>query len=89
MAFLGIRGLVTRRQPRLPIGPLHARLRRNAAATGVPVDVQLGGRRSAERRAYRRGLTAGWLTETAADRLAIYVLGVHPSDVWDEWWEAA
>lgn len=39
------------------------------------------------RQAYVRVKSRGTVSLTVADRLAVKLLGLHPSEVWDDWWE--
>lgn len=45
--------------------------------------------RDSLRRAYERAKQEGTLTFTAADRLAVEWLAVHPSEIWPDWFELA
>ncbi len=55
---------------------LHGDAAKIAAATGV------------DRMTAHRWIVAGGLSELQADRCAI-ALGLHPGEIWPEWWEAA
>jgi len=41
------------------------------------------------KRAYHRAKERGHLEVHAADRLAVEWLGIHPSEVWADWFELA
>lgn len=73
---------------RFPAGPLIARVERAATASGSSVLGICGGH-SRSYKIYQRARITGRLTVTGADWLAVTVLGVHPSDVWPDWYEVA
>ncbi len=68
--------------PMLPSEPLVALVEARGGVTACcGADPRL-------RRAYARAKEAGELTETTADLLSLRLLGVHPWELWDEWFPA-
>jgi hypothetical protein len=78
----------------LPIEPLRDYVDRRAFAEAITAQqrkqggqaVLFGGDGSSVYRAYLRGVQRGYVTWIAADQLCCY-LGVHPANVWPDWYE--
>lgn len=70
---------------RLPFAPLERRFARYSASTGMGLVELLGGSHTAERRAYFRARSKGYVTPASADHLC-GLLGLHPGEVYGEAW---
>ena len=73
-------------QPRLPVQPLRDHLATRGALHAPSV---VGWRNNTwQVRSWEYANRDGWLTVSAADKLAID-LGLHPAEIWPEWFEVA